>query len=56
MTGSWIREPAMLLVTALVAALYVYGYGDKIAKTEAVGQSVDQPIVMSGAAPTRLIR
>jgi len=32
---NWMRHPVMLLVTALVIALYLYGYGDKISRTDA---------------------
>jgi len=34
-TGNWMRHPAMLLVTALIIALYLYGYGDKISRNDA---------------------
>ena len=30
----WIRHPLILLLTALIVAFYLYGYGSKISHTE----------------------
>lgn len=54
-SSNWMREPAMLLMTALVAAVYLYGYGDKITRSDLDASSNTQ-ITLSSSVEPRLIR